>query len=491
MLPALLICALAAGQSDDLAAQSQRGKELMEAGRFEEAIPVYRKLVQAVPGNPGLILNLALAQHMAGHDREAVPNFEAVLKTEPKSLPALLSLGAARLALNEPQQAVTTLRKAVAAYPDDRNARGMLADALIELGRFAEASEQYRKLTDLSPDDPRAWYGLGKSYESTAANAFERLQKANPQSAYVAALVADTRVQTRQYRSAFFFYKEALKQLPNLHGIHAAMADLYRRTGHADWAAAEEAKERDLPAPDCKTHPAECQFTGGHDLEVVTLSSAAPSPEALFWQAKAANELALQAFFRLGQMPPSIELHRLKAEIARNSRQHMEAIKEWRAAIELAPRDPRLLQELTESLFMAKDYRASLEQASALLKHAPRSPELNFVAGDSLLRLEEPQNAVPYLRAALAARPSLREADASLGLALLRLGKTAEAISHLEKSRDLDDDGSLHYQLARAYQAAGEPEKSRAAMAKYQEIVKRSEETKAQLERETQIGPPN
>ena len=75
--------------------------------------------------------------------------------------------------------------------------------------------------------------------------------------------------------------------------------------------------------------------------------------------------------------------------------------------------------------------------------------------------------------------------------ALMRLGKNAEAILHLEKSQDLDDDGSLHYQLARAYQAAGQADKSRAAMAKYQEIVKRNEETKTQLERETQIAPPN
>ena len=31
----------------------------MAAGRFEEAIPVYKQLVQAVPGNPGLLMNLA------------------------------------------------------------------------------------------------------------------------------------------------------------------------------------------------------------------------------------------------------------------------------------------------------------------------------------------------------------------------------------------------------------------------------------------------
>ena len=293
--------------------------------------------------------------------------------------------------------------------------------------------------------------------------------------------MADAPRQTRQYQQRVL-YKEALRQLPNLHGVHSAMADLYRKTGHAEWAAAEDSKERDLPAPDCKAHPAECQFTGGHDLEALNLPPAAPSPEALFWQAKAANELALQAFFRLGQMPPSVELHRLKAEIASNSKQYTEAVKEWRAALELAPGDPRLLQELTESLFLARFYKDAVEQSTALLKSMPRSPELNFVAGDSYLRLEEPEKAVPYLRAALAVQPSLREADASLGLALLRLGKGAEAIPHLEKSQDLDEDGSLHYQLARAYQVAGEAEKSRAAMAKYQEIVKRNEETKAELE---------
>ena len=444
MLPAFFVCAVV-GQPADAASESQRAKELMQAGRFEDAIPICKRLVQAMPGNTGLLLNLALAQHMAGHDRAAIPNFEAVLKSDPKILPALLSLGSARLELNEPQLAVVPLRKAVAAHPDNHEARGMLADALMELGHFNEASEQYRKLTELSPDDPRAWYGLGKNYEAIAANAFDRLQKANAQSPYVAALVADTRVQSRQYRSAFFFYKEASKQLPNLHGLHAALAEVYRKTGHADWAFAEDAKERELPPPDCKKHAGECQFIGGHDVEAAASpASGAPTPEALFWQAKAANELALQAFFRLGQLPPSVEMHRLKAEIARNHMQHLEAVKEWRAALELAPGDPRLRQELAAALFMAADYKAALAEVTALLKSAPQSPELNFVAGDSLLHLEEPDKAIPYLRASLAADPKLLEAHASLGLSLQRIGKSAEAVAHLEKARDLDDDGSLH-----------------------------------------------
>ena len=333
---------------------------------------------------------------------------------------------------------------------------------------------------------------MGTCYQSIALAAFDRLQNLDPRSPYVAALVADTRVQRRQYRSAFFFYNEALKQQPGLHGIHTALADVYRKTGHADWAAAEDAKERALAAPDCAAHAAECQFLGGHDLQAITLArGVAPSREALYWQAKAANELALQAFFRLGQLPPSVELHQFKAETARNQGQALEAVNEWREALKLAPGDPRLRHELATGLLMAQDYRSAFSEASALLKLAPQSPEMNFVAGESLLRMEQPEQAAPYLEAALKADPKMLAADASLGLTLVRLGKNAEAIPHLEKALELDDDGSLHYQLARAYQAIGNAAKARVIMAKYQEIVKSNEEQKAELAKEAQIAPPH
>lgn len=491
MLPAVFFLGLvvARAQSGDPAQKSEQARQLMAAGKFEAAIPIYKELVKALPQETGLLLNLALAQHMAGHEAESIPNFEAVLKVQPGAAPALLSLGAARLALGQPQQAIAPLEKALAADPANRDARAMLADACMDTGRFEQAAEHYRKLTSVAPDDARLWYGLGMSYQSIATAALERLQQADPQSPYLAALVAGTRVQRRQYRSAFFFYREALKQLPNLHGIHTALADVYRKTGHVDWAAEEEAKESALPPPDCRAHAGECQFLAGKDLDALKRPRTV-TPEALFWQAKAANELAFQAFFRLGQLPPSVELHRLRAEIARNQNQPLESVKEWRAAMAIRPNDPQLEQELAAALFLAGDYRAALDQAAATLKAAPPTAELNFVAGDSLVRLEEPEKGVPYLRTALAADPQMLAANASLGLALSRLGKTAEAIPHLEKALELDDDGSLHYQLARAYQAAGNQEKASAAMATYQEILKKNQELKEEVAREAQIERP-
>ncbi len=51
-------------QSDDIAVKSRRAKELMAEGRFVQAVPLYRELNQAVPNNPGLLLNLGMALHM-------------------------------------------------------------------------------------------------------------------------------------------------------------------------------------------------------------------------------------------------------------------------------------------------------------------------------------------------------------------------------------------------------------------------------------------
>ena len=487
----LLLAVPGAGQSGDLGEKAAQARQLMAAGRFEEAIPICRQLVRAAPDNPGLLLNLGLAQHMAGHDREAVPTLEAVLKAQPNSLPALISLGAARLALNQPREAVAPLQKAVKANPKDNETRGMLADALLEAKRIDEAGDEYRRLTDDAANDPRAWYGLGMAYQAAAVAAFDELQRANPTSPYVSALVAETRVQRRQYHSAFFFYNEALKQLPNLHGIHAALADVYRKTGHPDWASAEDAKERALPQADCGAHSEECQFLAGHDVPLVTKADpGAARPEALYWRVKAANELAMQALFRLGQLPPSPEMHQLRAQIARGQGQHLESVTEWRAALQMLPGNLRIRQELAASLFMAQDYKSALAECEALLQSGVTSPEVHFIAGDSLLRLEQPDKAVAHLHAALKADPKLLAADASLGLALSRLGHHAEAIPHLEKALELDDDGSLYYQLARAYQATGARDKAAAAMAKYQEVRKRNQEQKEEVAREAQIGPP-
>src|SRR5713101_2050295 len=110
----------------DLAARSQRAKELMGAGHYADAVPVYRELVKAVPDNPGLLANLGMALHLSGQDKEAIPPLEAALALAPDSLPAALFLGASQLRLGRAAAAVAPLQKVVRLQPDNVDARSLL-----------------------------------------------------------------------------------------------------------------------------------------------------------------------------------------------------------------------------------------------------------------------------------------------------------------------------------------------------------------------------
>ena len=242
----LLAACLLAGSSasaspptEDLAAKAQRGKEAMAAGRFDQAAAVYAEIVQLLPSEPGMLLNLGMALSMAGRPRDAIPHLQAALKLRPELIPASLFLGSAYAELGQASRAVEPLQKVVAAQPDNREARQMLADALLSLQRYEPATRHFRRLSELAPREPRAWYGLGRSYEGLAREAFEGLQRSAPDSPYLLLLVAEAMAAQGKGANAFRLYREALEKRPGLPEAHEAVARIYEQTGQPEWAARE------------------------------------------------------------------------------------------------------------------------------------------------------------------------------------------------------------------------------------------------------------
>jgi predicted Zn-dependent protease len=389
----LLLSGSLLAQTSDLALKSRRVKELLEAGKAEEAIPICRELVHALPNNPGLIMNLGLALDMAGHKRDAVREYEGVLKLDPHHLPALLLLGTAYVELGEPAKAVPPLQEFLHAQPLNPDAQEVLGEALFALGRPEEAAKHFRGLAERGEGGAKVWYGLGLSYERLAQNNFAELEKVALGSAYWLELVAESRLKLNQYNSAFFFYRQALEKMPSMRGVHAALAEIYRKTKHPDWAATEEEKERALPPPDCRAEKLECNFREGRYLELVASSEGSETPESYYWRTRAFNQLALESFSSLGQLPPSAEMHELMAKIESNRRQYVESAREWREAVKLSPGDPHLQQGLAIALFQSGDLEGAQGILEELLKRQPDSPELNYMLGDTLLNSQQPQKA--------------------------------------------------------------------------------------------------
>jgi tetratricopeptide (TPR) repeat protein len=456
-----------------LAAKNQRARELMEAGRFVDAVPVFRELVKAIPNNAGLLANLGMALHLSGRDRDAVPHLQAALRLEPGSLPANLFLGASQLRLGRRAAAVAPLQKAVQLQPQNAEARSLLVDALLGLERYSAAEPHLRRLAEASPSDPAVWFTLGKTYEELLGQAFEGLVKMDPESPFTLALVGEARLEEGQQEAAFRLYRKAIERAPARRGLHAAVAQIYRAAGRADWAEVEEEKERRLPPPACAREKLECSFGAGKYREVVAAATAR-TPEAQYWRARAYNALAAEAFERLRALPPSAQSHEWTAETRRNERRYAEAAEEWRKAIALAPRDLRLKVELAIAHRLNDDFASAQAVLEDVLRTAPDIPDANYLLGDVLLAQQQPERAVPLLEKAVRLAPGQTHAHGALGRAYALLGKPAEAIPHLQKALPTDVDGSLRLQLARALQAAGHLEQARLALKDYEEFRRKA-----------------
>ncbi|WP_110174085.1 tetratricopeptide repeat protein [Luteitalea pratensis] len=453
--------------TSDAAALRAQGESAMEASRFGDAEAIYLKLVGATPADPIAHMQLGMARAMGGKTADAIGPLREALRLRPDLLPAKLFLGISYMELGHPKEAVGPLRQVVQADKDNPNARQALAEALLTLEQFAEASTQLEALVVSQPQSPQVWAALGRSYEGVAREAFAKLQALDIDSPYVWLLAADVMTIEEKYPQAFSLIRKAQVALPTLPGVHHTLARVYGASGHADWAAVEQ-KRAEQERPSCDTVPVACAYLTGKLEDVIARTGSASQPAALYWRARAANDLAARSFETLEKLPPSVERYVVRAGIARDQNQPLEAARQLREALKLAPGDPGIERELAGALYAARDFEGALPLLEKLYGLAPDAPDLQVALGEALLQAQQVDRAVGLLTKAVAADPSMLQARASLGRALVQSGAFEEAIPHLEKALAGDVDGSVHYQLAQAMQRTGKPDRAKALLAEYQ-----------------------
>lgn len=474
-----------------LAAKAQAAQEALAQQRFADAAALYGELTEALPDVPGLRMNLGMALHMDGRDAEAIAPLRFAWNADKRLHPAGLFLGASLMRLERFEEAVEPLEGVASANPQMLDARRLLADAYVALERPAKAVSHLQRLVAAAPADTELITGLARIYEQMATAAFARLKETAPESSHMLALLGEIRVTQQQYPSAFYLYREALKRDAPPPGIHAELAEVYRRTGHADWAATEVERARAEAKPDCAAARAACQYLRGDLGAVLDVTAGAGDSESLYWRTRALNRLAAMTFARLRDLPASVETHVILAQHHAGRGQYPDAVDEWRAALALAPRDAALRKGLAEALYGVQDYVESLAVVDELLAEDGDNASLHWLRGDLLLALQDAERAAPALDRALVLDGSLTPARRSLGRALMDLGRDEEAIPHLEKALSIDEDGSVHFQLGRAYQTAGEPEKARQMLAEYQRVQSEQRALTAEREEEVRIVAPD
>lgn len=467
-------------------ASVERARALLQQGKQREAAAMFASMAKQRPNDWNAVLGWGIALHMAGADAEAIGPLEAALKLRPNAPPALLALGASYLRTGQPGKAIAPLARFVTALPQDLQGRKMMIDALLLSGEQAKAIPHLEALLEREADRANVWYELGRAYEAGAREDFALLEKTAPESGPFFALLADSRSKTKQSRAALFFYRKALEKAPQMRGLRPAVAEIYRAEGHPEWALREEADEARLPALPCQVKSAECEFRGGWFRQALALARKDASALGLYWRIQAQNALAREAFEKLRALGESVEWARFVAESHRDAGRREEAVAAWQAVRRLDPANAQWKRELAAALLDVKNYAEAEKIVKSLLKAEPEATDVNQLAGDLYLLQQMAEEAIPYLRKAGSSLP----ARASLARALLQAGKAEEAIPHAEAALALDQDGSLHFQLAQAYRGAGKAEQAAKALARYQEIQSQVKAQQAALEAELTIAPP-
>ena len=493
MIPGLIVLLLlapapqTAPPREALAARSREGSAALKEGRFDEAARIYRELVAAAPDDPGLLMNLGMALAMGGQEADAIAPLERAIALDSGLLPAQLFLGTSYLALGQPEKAVPPLERVVAARPKDIEHRRMLTSAYAGLGRHADAAAQLRRVTELSPKLPGGWYALGHAYNAIAQDALGTFQSQPENSPWRRLLVADALAADGRLADALALYREALDALPSMAAIRDSIARIYESSGRADWAAAE--RKRAPAAAPCAASKAMCEFRAGRFHSALSTALAASDPEAQYWRVRAATVLAEGAFKRLEALPDSRERREVRATRASAERRYSDAIAELKVALKFAPGDPALLDDLGSAYYFARDYEQAVAVLSGLLKKDPENVRLLTLTGDSLAQLQRGDEAIQLLQRAVAASPDDPTPRSVLGRAYVMKGDFAAAIPLLEPQLGADGDGSVHIQLARAYQGAGQPERAAPLLKRAEELQQAVQARNAATPQRT-ITPP-
>ena len=141
--------------------------ELMQKGKFEDAIPQWRKAVEMNPDDSRAHFNLAHSLNERGQIDEAIVEYRKAIDLEPENASLYANLGLALAHREQMDEAIAAYRKSIELSPGNPEVQADLGVALFDKGQAAEAIEHLTKAVELDPEDAEARNKLGSILAKT------------------------------------------------------------------------------------------------------------------------------------------------------------------------------------------------------------------------------------------------------------------------------------------------------------------------------------
>lgn len=163
------------------------GSILLDTGRVNAAIEMYRRALAIRPRDALAENNLGIALLHSGKVDEAILRFNRTLQIDPGYFAAYNNLSDAFLQKGEVEAAIAAYEKALAIQPNDATIQNNLGYVCLQAGRVDEAILHDRKALRIQPNNPDFHYNLanalaqrGQVYE--AKEQFQATLKIRPDS---------------------------------------------------------------------------------------------------------------------------------------------------------------------------------------------------------------------------------------------------------------------------------------------------------------------
>ena len=219
-------------------------------------------------------------------------------------------------------------------------------------------------------------------------------------------------------------------------------------------------------------------------LKALAAAFTQQSPPAFYWRARCFEELATQAYVRLYQADPdSYRVHELTGDVEAAKENDGKAIEEYRVAVAMKPSVPNLHYSLGHLLWKELKTDEARKEFNAELELNPRHAGALRDLGSTYLAEHLPEKALTYLNRAFAIEPQDPDIHRDLGSAYAAMRDNAKAEVEFKAALAGDQDGSVHYQLARIYQAEGKKE---SAAHEFEISTSLNRESHAKLEKQTE-----
>ena len=285
-----------------------------------------------------------------------------------------------------------------------------------------------------------------------------------------------------RHPEAIAAFQKALQLKPKLRGANLFLGIAEYRTSQLDASLTALRKETAVSPKDANAWMwlgIVALEKGDGDEAVHALDEADKlSPEnvdVLYHRGRAHLFVSQDSYARMFKADPkSWRVRQILAEANADAERHMDAIAEYQAAIQLAPNEPRLHEELGSELRVAGKMAEAEQAFRKELEIDPDNVTAKYKLGVLLTEEGDASQGKQLLETALKVRPGLRNSDYNLGRAEMLLGNDAVAAEDFMRATKAGSDPDVleqsWYQLGTVLRRMHRIPEAQQAFAMYQKL---------------------